>query len=63
MSLTNVGYINTYSEYPTVTKVYRKPAYKTLRELKNRLKTNTSKVTSDLGGGTNGHFEVVCTVA
>ena len=48
MSSTNVDCVHTYLEYPTVTKVYGKPTYKTLRELKNQVKANASKVTSDL---------------
>ena len=63
MSSINVNYIDTYVEYPVLTKVYGKSTYETLQELKKQLKTNTSTATSGLGGGTNGHLRLVCTPA
>ena len=61
MASTNINYVSTYFEYPTLTKIHGEPSYKTLQELKNQLKGNTSGITSDLGGGVNGHLGLVCT--
>ena len=63
MLSTNVDYVNIYFEYPNLTKIHGNPSYDTLRELKKQLKANASSVTSDLGGGANGHLGLVCTTA
>ena len=60
MSSPNVDYVTTYFEVPTLTKMHGEPAYKTLYQSKNQLKSNNSAVTRNLRGGSNGHLGLVC---
>lgn len=61
MASTSIDYVATYFEFPVLTKIHGEPTYETLLEMKNQLKANASQVTSDLGGGANGHLGLVCT--
>ena len=61
MTSTNIDYVDTYFEIPTLTKIHGEPTYFQLKELKNELKSNASSVTTDLGGGANGHLGLVLT--
>ena len=47
--------------YPTLTKVQGKLDYHALKTIKDELKANATKITSDLGGGANGHLGLVLT--
>ena len=58
-----VDYLKTHFEYPELTKVHKNPTYATLKTIKDELKTNAARVTSDLGGGGNGHLGLVLTPA
>ena len=46
-------------EFPTLPKIHGEPTYKQLKELKNKLKTNATKISSELGGGNFGHLGLV----
>ena len=41
----------TYFEFPTLPRIHGEPTYEQLKDLKDKLKTNAAKITSDLGGG------------
>ena len=56
-----VDYVKTYFIHPPLTKVHGEPIYSSLRILKQELKANASRVTSDLGGGGHGHLGLVLT--
>ena len=58
-----VNYVKTYFIHPTLTPIRGEPEYSTLKVLKNELKANASKVSSDLGGGNHGHLGLVLTPA
>ena len=51
--------VTTFFEYPTLPKIHGEPDYKQLRNLKDKLKTNATKISSDLGGGGYGHLGLV----
>ena len=57
----NIDYVGTYFEIPELTKIHGRPIFETLKVIKNELKTNVSSVTTDLGGGLNGHVGIVTT--
>ena len=61
MTSTNIDYVDTYFEFPTLTKIHGEPTYFQLKELKNELKSNATSVTTDLGGGRHGHLGLVLT--
>ena len=63
MTSTNIDYVDTYFEIPTLTKIHGEPTYFQLKELKNELKPNITSVTTDLGGGGHGHLGLVLTPA
>ena len=63
MTSTNIDYVDTYFELPTLTKIHGEPTYFQLKELKNELKSNATSVTTDLGGGGHGHLGLVLTPA
>ena len=63
MSSTNIDYVDTYFEFPLLTKIHGEPTYDSLKTLKNELKSNATSVTSDLGGGGHGHLGIVLTPA
>ena len=58
-----VNYVKTYFIHLTLTPIQGEPEYLTLKVLKNEIKANASKVTSDLGGGGHGHLGLVLTPA
>ena len=58
-----VNYVKTYFIHPTLTTVHGEPTYSSLKILKQELKANASRVTSDLGGGAHGHLVLVLTPA
>ena len=60
--MSDIGTINMFiSLFPhkTLPKIQGKPDYKLLKHLKDCLKANASKITSDLGGGAHGHLGLV----
>ena len=59
----NIDYVSTYFEIPELTKIHGRPTFDKLKVIKNELKTNGSSVTTDLGGGLNGHVGIVTTPA
>ena len=58
MTENNIDYTR-YFEFKTLPKIHGEPDYSQLKELKDKLKTNASKITSDLGGGAHGHLGLV----
>ena len=56
-----VDYAKTYFIHQTLTGIQGEPSYSTLKILKKELKANSSRVTSDLGGGGHGHLGLVLT--
>ena len=63
MTSTNIDYVNTYFEFPVLTKIHGEPTYESLKTLKNELKSNATTVTTDLAGGDSGHLGIVLTDA
>ena len=59
MTSTNIDYVDTYFENPTLTKIHGEPTYDALKTMEDELKTNATGVTSDLGGGGHGHLGLV----
>ena len=57
----NIDNINSYLEFPVLDKIHGEPTYSSLQNSKNQLKVNTSQVTSDLGGRSNGYLGLVLT--
>ena len=57
----SIDYINTYFEFPELTKIHGRPTYENLKTIKNELTTNGSTVSSSLGGGRNGHTGLILT--
>ena len=55
--------ISTYVQFKEFTKVHGTPTYETLQKIKDQLKANAASVTSNLGGGANGHLGLVLTPA
>ena len=60
---TTVNYLKTHFKFPELTKVHNRPDYQLLQKIKNELKTNASRVTSDLGGGAHRHLGLILTPA
>ena len=46
-------------EYQTLPKIHGEPDYEQLKSLKDKLKTNATKIPSELGGGGYGHLGLV----
>ena len=53
----------TLFEYPSLTKIHGEPDYESIKSLKDKLKTNATKISSELGGGNFGHLGLVLTPA
>ena len=49
----------TLFEYATLPKIHGEPDYEQLKNIKDKLKTNATKILSDLGGGRFGHLGLV----
>ena len=47
--------------YKTLPKIHGKPDFKSLKELKDKIKANASKIQSDLGGGQHGNLGMCLT--
>ena len=62
MAASNIDYINTSFEFPTLTKIQGEPTYATLKKIKDELKANATTVPTDLGRA-NGHLGLVLTPA
>ena len=58
-----VDYKKLYFSHPTLLKIHREPTYSSLNILKQELKANVSRVTSDLGGGVHRHLGLILTPA
>ena len=63
MSSTNIDYVDTYFEVPSLTRIHGEPTYASLKIVKDELKSNASSVTSDLGGGNHGHLGLILSPA
>ena len=50
-------------EYTSLNKIHGEPDYEQLKVLKDKLKTNATKIPSDLGGGGFGHLGLVLSPA
>ena len=61
--LLRVCYASIYFPYKSPTPIQGEPTYKTLKRLKNELRTNASSVDTDLGGGDHGYLRLVLTDA
>ena len=46
MSSTNIDYVDTYFEFPSLTRIHGQPTYASLKIVKDELKANASSVTS-----------------
>ena len=55
----SIDNIKTYFKFPELTKIHGRPMYENLKVVKNELTTNSSTVSSSLGGGRNGHTGLV----
>ena len=53
----------THFEFPTLPKIHDEPDYDQLKDLKDKLKSNATKIPSELGGGAFGHLGLVLTPA
>ena len=50
-------------EYPSIAKIHGEPDYEQLKNLKDKLKANATKISSELGGGSHGHLGLVLSAA
>ena len=57
----HIYYINTYFEYLVLTKIHSAPNYYNLKTIKDKIRTNSTSVSSELGGGTNGNLGLIST--
>ena len=62
MSEKKIDYTSLF-ELATLPKIHGEPTYQNLKDLKDKLKTNATKIPSDLGGGGFGHLGLVLTPA
>ena len=62
MSEKKIDYTSLF-EFATLPKIHGEPNYQNLKDLKDKLKTNATKIPSDLGGGGFGHLGLVLTPA
>ena len=60
--VTPVDYKKLYFSHPILSKIHGEPTFSSLKILKQELKANASRVTSDLGGGAHGHLGLVFTL-
>ena len=54
----NTDYKNLF-EYPPLPKIHGEPDYKQLKNIKDKLKTNATKISNKLGGGAFDHLGLV----
>ena len=59
MTSTNIDYVDTYFEFPTLIKIHGEPTYFKLIKPKNQLKSNVTSVTTYLGGWGHSHLGLV----
>ena len=59
MTSTNIDYVDTYFEFPQLVKIHDSPTYATLKIVKDQIKENTDRVTSDLVGRMYIHILLV----
>ena len=62
-STSSAKYKYFYFEHPVLTTIRWEPTYETLHHLKNKLKSNTISVPTNLGGGNHGYLGMVLTPA
>ena len=55
----HINYINTSFKKHILDKIHGQPTFLTLNRLKKQLKANAQSITSDLGGGADGHLGLV----
>ena len=58
-----VDYLKMHFEYPELTKVHERPAYETLKKIRDEIKANAARVPTTLGGGAHGHLGLILTPA
>ena len=46
-----IDYVNTYFDFPVLTRIHGEPTYETLKVLKKQLQANAATVNCVLGGG------------
>ena len=63
MTSTNIDYVDTYFEFPLLTRIHGEPTYETLKIVKDELRSNATSVTTDLGGGAHGHLGLILTIS
>ena len=56
-----LNYIETFFQHPTLTKIAGYPTYTSLAKLERECKVNAKSVRSNLGGGAEGHIDLVST--
>ena len=57
-----IEYVNTYFEYPALTRIHDKRTYDNLKMLKKQLQANAMIVNCLLGGGDDGRQGLILTV-
>ena len=57
----HIDYTNTYFEYSVLTKIHGAPNYDNLKIIRDKIKINSASVSSELGGGANGHLDLIST--
>ena len=55
----NTDFINSIFEFSVLTKITGKPNNESLTIIKDQLKCNSGKVQCELGGGNNGHLDLL----
>ena len=56
-----MDYDQAYFDHPNLDKFHGYSTFKSLKNIKKKLKTNAQTATSDLGGGKMGHLGLVLT--
>ena len=47
--------------YKSLPKIHGEPTYDDIKTLKDKLRANATKITSELGGGAHGHLGLILT--
>ena len=59
MSSINIDYVDTYFEFPSLTRIQGEPTYKFLKKVKDELPANITSIITVLGGGVHIHLRLV----
>ena len=63
MALNNIDYTTVYFKYSVPTPITGEATYKSLKQLKNKLRANASSVDTNIGIGDHGYLCLVLTDA